>query len=178
MAVGTRERLIIGDSFSTQNCFRRPAPHPVMYPASGRGRAANRIAPARRMRVLPTAIPASAVARSQEEEGNEDGRHVRGARAAGVDVHKMEITATVRLCEGEGEPVVETRGFSTLPSGLDEMVAWLSDHGVEVAVMEGTGVYWQAPFEVLEEAGIKAILVHAQQVKQLKGRKTDVADSV
>ena len=90
----------------------------------------------------------------------------------------MEITATVRLCEGEGEPVVETRCFSTLPSGLEERVAWLTGHGVEAAVMEGTGVYWQAPFAVLEAAGLKAILVHARQVKQLKGRKTDVADSV
>ena len=42
----------------------------------------------------------------------------------------------------------------------------------------GSGVYWQAPFEVLEVAGIETILVHARQVKQLKGRKTDVADSV
>ena len=107
-----------------------------------------------------------------------EGMHVVRPRAAGLDVHKMEITATVRLCEGEGEPVVETRCFSTLPSGMEEMVAWLIGHGVEAAVMEGTGVYWMAPFEALEEAGIEAILVHAQQVKQLKGRKTDVADSV
>ena len=107
-----------------------------------------------------------------------EGLHVVRPRAAGLDVHKMEITATVRICEGENEPVMETRCFSTLPSGLDEMVAWLSDHGVEAAVMEGTGVYWQAPFAALEAAGIETILVHARQVKQLKGRKTDVADSV
>ena len=107
-----------------------------------------------------------------------EGLHVVRPRAAGLDVHKMEITATVRLCEGEGEPVVETRCFSTLPSGLEEMVAWLTGHGVKAAVMEGTGVYWQAPFTALEAAGIEAILVHARQVKQLKGRKTDVADSV
>ena len=67
-----------------------------------------------------------------------EGLHVVRPRAAGLDVHKMEITATVRLCEGEGEPVVETRCFSTLPSGLDEMVAWLTGHAVEAAVMEGT----------------------------------------
>ena len=107
-----------------------------------------------------------------------EGMHVVRPRAAGLDVHKMEITATVRLCEGDGEPLMETRCFSTLPSGLEEMVAWLIGHGVEAAVMEGTGVYWQAPFEALEEVGIEAILVHAQQVKQLKGHKTDVADSV
>ena len=90
----------------------------------------------------------------------------------------MEIAATVRLCEGEGEPVVETRCFGTLWSGLQEMVAWLTGHGVEAAVMEGTGVYWQAPFAAVEAAGIEAILVHARQVKQVKGRKTDIADSV
>ena len=106
------------------------------------------------------------------------GLHGVHPRAAGVDVHKMQTTATVRLCEGGGEPVVETRCFATVPSALEEMVAWLSGHGVEAAVMEGTGVYWMAPFEALERAGIEAILVHARQVKQLKGRKTDVADSV
>ena len=107
-----------------------------------------------------------------------EGLHVVRPRAAGLDVHKMEITATVRICRGEGEPVMETRCFSTLPSALEQMVAWLSEHGIEAAVMEGTGVYWLAPFEALEGAGIEPILVHAHQVKQLKGRKTDVADSV
>ena len=48
-----------------------------------------------------------------------EGLHVGRPRAAGLEVHKMEITATVRLCEGEGEPVVKTRCFSTLPSGLE-----------------------------------------------------------
>ena len=68
-----------------------------------------------------------------------EGLHVVRPRAAGLDVHKMEITATVRLCEGEGEPVMETRCFSALPSGLAEMVAWLIGRGVEAAVTEGTG---------------------------------------
>ena len=39
-------------------------------------------------------------------------------------------------------------------------------------------MYWLAPFEALKASGIHPILVHAQHVKQLKGRKTDVADSV
>ena len=65
-----------------------------------------------------------------------EGLHVVRPRAAGLDVHKMEITATVRICQGEGEPVMETRCFSTLPSGLEQMVAWLSDHDIEAAVME------------------------------------------
>lgn len=108
-----------------------------------------------------------------------DTLHVVHARAAGLDVHKMQITASVRRCApGAGAPQVETRTFEALASGLDAMVAWLHERCVDAAVMEGTGIYWLAPFEALEAAGIPATLVNARAVKQLKGRKTDVADSV
>ena len=108
-----------------------------------------------------------------------DTLHVVHARAAGLDVHKMQITASVRLCTpGAGEPQIETRTFEALASGLDAMVAWLRERCVDAAVMEGTGIYWLAPLEALEAAGIPATLVNARQVKQLKGRKSDVADSV
>ena len=106
-----------------------------------------------------------------------DELHVVHARAAGLDVHKMEITATVRVCGTGGPPVAETRRFEALPSGLRELAGWLRGHGVEAAAMEGTGVYWEAPHDALAEAGIEVQLLHAQQVKQLRGRKTDIADS-
>ena len=71
-----------------------------------------------------------------------DTLHVVHARAAGLDVHKMQITASVRLCApGAGEPQVETRTFEALASGLDAMVAWLRARSVDAAVMEGTGIY-------------------------------------
>ena len=81
-----------------------------------------------------------------------DTLHVVHARAAGLDVHKMQITASVRLCApGAGEPRVETRTFEALASGLDAMVAWMRERSVDAAVMEGTGIYrrrskpWRAP---------------------------------
>ena len=43
--------------------------------------------------------------------------------------------------------------------------------------MEATGVYWHTPWQALTDAGIEAQLLHAQHVKQLRGRKTDVEDS-
>ena len=58
------------------------------------------------------------------------------------------------------------------------MTDWLRGHGVTAATMEGTGVYWKAPFEALEDAGIHAGLLHAQHVKQIRGRKTDTNDSL
>ena len=106
-----------------------------------------------------------------------DELHVVHARAAGLDVHKMEVTATVRLCGADGSPVSETRRFEALPAGLRELAGWLAGHGVSAAAMEGTGVYWEAPHDALAEAGIEVQLLHAQQVKQLRGRKTDIADS-
>ena len=108
-----------------------------------------------------------------------DTLHVVDPRAAGIDVHNMQITASVRICApGGGQPKIETRTFEALARGIDEMVAWMLEHKVNAAVMEGTGICWVAPFEALEAAGISVALVNARQVKQLKGRKTDVADSV
>ena len=71
----------------------------------------------------------------------------------------------------------ETRTFSALASGLDALVAWLVGHRVEAAALEGTGVYWQAPWRALTGAGIEAHLLHAQRVRQLRGHKTDIEDS-
>ena len=99
-------------------------------------------------------------------------------RAAGLDVHKGHITATVRLSDATaGTPRCETRMFSALASGLAALVAWLTGHRVGAASMEATGVYWHAPWQALTDAGIEAQLLHAQHVKQLRGRKTDVEDS-
>ena len=99
-------------------------------------------------------------------------------RAAGLDVHKGHITATVRLSDATaGKPRCETRMFSALASGLAALVAWLTRHRVVAAAMEATGVYWHTPWQALTDAGIEAQLLHAQHVKQLRGRKTDVEDS-
>lgn len=85
-----------------------------------------------------------------------DDLHVVHARAADLDVHKMVITASVRICEaGGGEARCETRGFSALPDGLAELVRQLGGHGVAAAGMEGTGIYWQAPWNALHDVGIE-----------------------
>jgi transposase len=42
--------------------------------------------------------------------------------------------------------------------------------------MESTGVYWIPFFQILEAAGVEVFLVNARHVKNVPGRKTDVAD--
>ena len=60
-----------------------------------------------------------------------DDMHVVWPRAAGLDVHKMRITAAVRLCEAGGGPArTAVREFSALPDGLRFMTDWLREHGV------------------------------------------------
>ena len=46
---------------------------------------------------------------------------------------------------------------------------------VPVGAMESTGVYWRPVFNLIEE-GRTIILVNAQHMKAVPGRKTDVKD--
>ena len=108
-----------------------------------------------------------------------DDMHVVRSRAGGLDVHKMGITATVRLCESGGGPArIAVREFNALPDGLRAMTDWFRHHGVTGAAIESTGVYWKAPYEALEDAGIHADLLHVEHVKQIRGKKTDTNDSL
>jgi transposase len=47
---------------------------------------------------------------------------------------------------------------------------------VRQVVMEATGVYWKAPWAILENE-FECLLVNARHVKQVPGRKTDVSDA-
>ena len=101
-----------------------------------------------------------------------DDMHVVSPGAAGLDVHKMQITAAVRICEAGGGPArVAVREFSALPNGLRAMTDWLLEHSVTVAALESTGVYWKAPLEALEDAGIQPARHHAEHVRQIRGKK-------
>src|SRR6202011_2490967 len=66
--------------------------------------------------------------------------------------------------------------FSTTPAGLLALSDWLSSHEVSHVAMESTGVYWRPVFNILE-ALCTVILVNAQHIKAVPGRKTDVRDS-
>jgi transposase len=99
------------------------------------------------------------------------------ARVAGLDVHKDTVVGTVLLENPGGAPLKETRTFGTMRKPLVELADWLTQQGVELAVMESTGIYWKPVFETLEEAGLRVFLVNARHVHNVPGRKTDVNDS-
>jgi transposase len=64
-------------------------------------------------------------------------------RPAGLDVHKAQVTACVRVPSADGrgreQHVAE---FSTTVAGLLTLLDWLVSHRVTHVAMEATGVYW------------------------------------
>ena len=65
---------------------------------------------------------------------------VLNRRCAGLDVHKDEVVACVRLAM-RGKANHEVRRFATTTRGLLELADWLEASGVTHAAMEATGVY-------------------------------------
>src|SRR2546430_15683515 len=64
-----------------------------------------------------------------------------------------------------------------MTAALCALADWLSGWGVTHVAMESTGVYWQPVFNILEDDARTIILVNAQHIKHVPGRKTDVRDA-
>src|SRR5436309_2141417 len=96
-------------------------------------------------------------------------------RCAGIDVHKANVVVCVRCCDRPGKVFEEVRTFSTMTAALLALSDWLAEHGVTHVAMESTGVYWKPVFNILE-GRVAVILVNAEHIKQVPGRKTDVKD--
>ena len=94
---------------------------------------------------------------------------------AGLDVHKKTVVACVRRVDAAGQARQEIRTFGTMTCHLLALSDWLAEQGVEQVAMESTGVYWKPVFNILE-ARFAVMLVNAQHIKQVPGRKTDLTD--
>ncbi len=94
-------------------------------------------------------------------------------RCAGIDLHKKTAVTTIMITQADGTVEQHTRTFSTMTSDLLALDDWLGGYGVQIVAMESTGIYWRPVFNILEE-GRTIILVNAQHMKAVPGRKTDV----
>lgn len=97
-------------------------------------------------------------------------------RPAALDVHKAQVTACARVPAARGRREQHIAEFPTTVRGLLALRDWLAGLGVTQVVMEATGVYWKAPWAILEDE-FDCMLVNARHVKQVPGRKTDVSDA-
>jgi transposase len=64
-------------------------------------------------------------------------------RVAGLDVHKAQVTAAVRVPDGRGGRLQDVAEFATTVQGLLALRDWLEALGVKQVAMEATGVYWK-----------------------------------
>jgi transposase len=94
---------------------------------------------------------------------------------AGLDVHKKTVVACIRRLGPDGQAGDLVRTFGTMTGELLELADWLAAHAVVHLAMESTGVYWKPVFHLLEDR-FQILLVNAQHIKQVPGRKTDVKD--
>lgn len=93
-------------------------------------------------------------------------------RACGMDVHKDNITACIMTPQGK-----EIQTFSTKTVFLLQLVDWIKQHGCTHVAMESTSVYWKPIVNLLEAEDIEFLVVNAQHMKAVPGRKTDVKDA-
>ena len=93
-------------------------------------------------------------------------------KCCGIDVHKKIIVAC--FVYGRKQEIKE---FGATTRELLELSDWLQKGGCEIAAMESTGSYWKPLYNILESVGLKAIVVNAQHMKAVPGRKTDVKDA-
>ena len=98
-------------------------------------------------------------------------------RVAGIDVHRMLHVVTVLIEQPDGSMAKHSREFGGFKRDCRALAQWLADLGVQLVVMESTGIYWKSVYAHLENAGIQAWVVNAHFIKHVPGRKTDMLDS-
>jgi transposase len=98
------------------------------------------------------------------------------ARCCGLDVHQKQVVACLLTSGPDGAPCKEIRTYGTMTENLLALLDWLVDAGCTHVALESTGVYWK-PIYNLFEGTLAVLVVNAQHIKTVPGRKTDVKDA-
>ena len=94
----------------------------------------------------------------------------------GLDIHKKRVVACLMTIDATGKRHKEIRTFRTVTSELLALHDWLREAKCTHIAMEATGVYWKPAFNLLE-GQFELLVVNAQHIKAVPGRKTDVRDA-
>ena len=97
---------------------------------------------------------------------------ILNAHAAGIDIGSMLMMVSYTDPSGQ-QKLLECTGFT---EDLVKMAKVLKSEGVTDVAMEGTGVYWMAVYEILEQVGVKVTLTNPKHFKNVTAQKTDVKD--
>jgi transposase len=97
-------------------------------------------------------------------------------RCAGLDVHKKTVRVCLLLRQEQGKNHKEYRTYGTTTQELLDLLEWLLSQECSHVALEGTGVYWKPVFNLFE-GHIQVLVVNAQHIKAVPGRKTDTKDA-
>jgi transposase len=97
-------------------------------------------------------------------------------RCCGLDIHKKTVVACLITAEAGQQPVKVIRTFRTMTVDLLALADWLHTAACTHVAMESTGVYWRPIYNLLEGL-CELLVVNAQHIKAVPGRKTDVKDA-
>ena len=90
----------------------------------------------------------------------------------GLDVHKKLLVACLRTgCKTE----IRECGASTRE--ILELADWLLENQCECVAMESTGSCWKPVYNIFESCELNPIVVNAQHMRNVPGRKTDIKDA-
>jgi len=92
---------------------------------------------------------------------------------AGLDVHKKTVKVCVLTHASHDQTHKEFRTYFTTTEELLQLGDWLKEQGCTHIAFEATGVYWKPVFNLLE-GSFAVLVVNAQHIKAVPGRKTDV----
>ncbi len=98
-------------------------------------------------------------------------------RCAFLDVHRDTVMACARTPDGSGGRCEEVVQFGTTTSQLLLLSDWLVERKITLVGMEATGVYWKPVHWVLEDAVDEVWVINARHMRNVPGRKSDVADA-
>ena len=95
---------------------------------------------------------------------------------AGLDVHKKTVVACRLSVDCQGHKVKEIEIFGTTTAEVLRLSDWLLACACTHVTMESTGEFWKPIWNLLE-GNFELLLVNAQHIKRVPGRKTDVQDA-
>jgi hypothetical protein len=127
-----------------------------------------------RVRVTPGAVYGEATRPAKQTSQAErfEGLPPLNLHVAGIDVGSAEHHVAVPT----GRDVEPVQKFGSFTADLHRMAQWLRACRIEAMIMQATGVYWTALYDVLERYELQVNVVNARHTKMLPGRKTDMQE--
>lgn len=94
------------------------------------------------------------------------------AVCCGIDVHKKLLVACLRTNE-----TTTVRSYGASTQDLLDLADWLTANHCEAVAMESTASYWKPVYNIFESHDLNPMVVNAQHMRNVPGKKTDVKDA-